>query len=42
MYSGRFSDGIALIRGLYRGDDREEFEREVTQRVRGSRLWVDR
>ncbi|HEU4693173.1 MAG TPA: FG-GAP repeat protein [Vicinamibacterales bacterium] len=42
MYSGRFSDGVALIRGLYRGDDREEFEREVTQKVRGSRLWVDR
>lgn len=42
MYSGRFSDGIALIRGLYRGDDREEFEREVTQKVRSSRLWVDR
>jgi hypothetical protein len=42
MYSGRFSDGVALIRGLYRGDDREQFEREVTQKVRESRLWVER
>jgi hypothetical protein len=42
MYSGRFSDGVALIRGLYRGADREEFEREVTQKVRGSRMWVER
>ena len=42
MYSGRFSDGVALIRGLYRGDDREEFEREVTQRVRASTFWIDR
>ena len=42
MYSGRFSDGVALIRGLYRGDDREQFEREVTQKVRQSTLWVDR
>ena len=42
MYSGRFSDGIALIRGLYKGADREEFEREVTQKVRESRMWVER
>jgi hypothetical protein len=42
MYSGRFSDGVALIRGLYRGADREQFEREVTQKVRESRMWVER
>jgi hypothetical protein len=42
MYSGRFSDGVLLLRGLYRGADREQFEREVTQRVRESRLWVER
>jgi hypothetical protein len=42
MYSGRFTDGVALIRGLYRAVDREEFEREVTQKVRESRMWVDR
>ena len=30
MYSGRFSDGVALIRGLYRAADRQEFEREAT------------
>jgi hypothetical protein len=42
MYSGRFSDGVLLLRGLYRGADREQFEREVTQRVRESRLWIER
>jgi hypothetical protein len=42
MYSGRFSDGVLLLRGLYRGADREQFEREVTQRVRESRLWVEK
>jgi hypothetical protein len=42
MYSGRFSDGVLLLRGLYRGADREQFEREVTQRVHESRMWVER
>ncbi len=41
MYVGPFSDGLALIRGLYRGADREQFERE-TQKVRESPLWVER
>jgi hypothetical protein len=40
MYSGRFDDGLVLLRGLYRGADREQFERETTERVRGSPLWV--
>jgi hypothetical protein len=42
MYSGRFHDGIVLIRGLYRGDDRDEFERDTAERVRQSPLWVER
>jgi hypothetical protein len=42
MYSGRFSDGMLLLRALYRGADREQFEREVTQKVRESPLWVER
>jgi hypothetical protein len=42
MYSGRLQDGIVLIRGLYRGIDRDEFERDTTERVRKSPLWVDR
>jgi hypothetical protein len=42
MYSGRLTDGVALIRGLYRGADREDFERETIERVRRSPLWVER
>jgi hypothetical protein len=42
MYAGRFYDGLVLIRGLYRGADREEFERETVDKVRTSPLWVDR
>lgn len=42
MYAGRFHDGIVLIRGLYRGLDRDEFERDTTDRVRKSPLWVER
>jgi len=41
MYSGRLSDGVALIRGLYHGADREQFERETIERVRASPLWVE-
>lgn len=41
MYSGRLSDGVALIRGLYHGADREQFERETIDRVRASPLWVE-
>jgi len=40
MYSGRFDDGLVLIRGLYRGDDREQFEKETSERVRQSPHWV--
>ncbi len=40
MYAGRFNDGMVLIRALYRGADREEFERETVERVRQSPLWV--
>jgi FG-GAP repeat protein len=42
MYGGRFSDGLALIRGLYRGADRADFERETIEKVRSSPLWVER
>ncbi len=42
MYAGRFSDGVALIRGLYRGADREQFERETVEKVRQSPLWIER
>lgn len=42
MYSGRLHDGIVLIRGLYRGFDRDEFERDTVERVRQSKLWVER
>ena len=42
MYSGRFQDGIVLIRALYRGIDRDEFERDTVERVRKSPLWVER
>ena len=42
MYGGRFTDGLALIRGLYRGVDREDFERETIEKVRSSPLWVER
>ena len=42
MYGGRFSDGLALIRGLYHGADREDFQRETLEKVRSSPLWVER
>ena len=42
MYAGRFTDGLALIRGLYRGADREDFERDTVEKVRKSPLWVER
>jgi len=42
MYSGRFQDGIVLIRALYRGGDRDEFERDTVERVRQSPFWVER
>ena len=42
MYSGRFYDGLVLIRGLYHGADRDQFERDTVERVRHSPLWVER
>jgi len=42
MYSGRFQDGLVLIRALYRGGDRDEFERDTVERVRKSPFWVER
>lgn len=42
MYAGRFHDGLVLIRGLYRGADRQQFERDTVEKVRTSPLWVDR
>jgi hypothetical protein len=40
MDAGRIDDGLVLIRGLYRADDREQFEAETVERVRQSALWV--
>jgi len=40
MYSGRLDDGLVLIRGLYRGPDREQFEKETLARIRESLRWV--
>ena len=42
MYTGRLSDGVALIRRLYRGCDRETFVTETIARTRASALWVSR
>jgi hypothetical protein len=42
MYIGDFDAGRSLIRDLYRGTDRDTFERDVIEGVRASRLWVER
>ncbi len=42
MYSGRFQDGLVLIRALYRGGDRDEFESDTVERVRQSAMWIER
>jgi hypothetical protein len=42
MYTGRFSDGVALLRGLYRGPDRESFEEDTVEQVQSSPLWTPR
>jgi len=42
MYAGRIDDGLVLIRGLYRGADREQFEKETLEMVRKSSFWVAR
>ena len=42
MYTGRLSDGVALIRRLYTGRDMEAFVKETVARTRASALWVSR
>jgi hypothetical protein len=42
MYSGRFDDGLVLIRSLYHGADREQFAHETAERVRTSPMWVEK
>jgi hypothetical protein len=42
MFAGRIDDGLVLIRGLYRGADREVFEKETVDKVRQSPQWVPR
>jgi hypothetical protein len=42
LYTGRTSEGIALLRRLYRHPDRGAFEAAVLMRVRSSPLWVER
>ena len=42
MYAGRIDDGLVLLRGLYRGADREQFEAETLEKVKKSPLWVPR
>jgi hypothetical protein len=39
MYTGRLGEGVALIRGLYRGADLETFVQHVTSQTRLSPLW---
>ena len=40
MYTGRLDEGVALIRGSYRGDDLETFVQQVTTETRSSPLWT--
>lgn len=40
MYLGRVTDGVALIRGLYRHPDREAFEQRTLDTLRSSPLWT--
>jgi hypothetical protein len=42
MFAGRLEDGVVLIRGLYKGADREQFEQETIDRLRRSPHWVPR
>ena len=40
MYAGRFDEGVALFRGLYRQADAPQLERQTIEKVRSSPLWV--
>ena len=40
MYQGRFTDGVTLIRRLYKQPDRQQFERDTVGMVRSSPLWT--
>jgi hypothetical protein len=42
IYIGDVEKGRGLIRDLYRGTDRDAFERDVLEGTRSSRLWVAR
>jgi hypothetical protein len=39
-YTGRIDEGLVLLRALYRGADRDAFEREIVEQVRKSPLWA--
>src|SRR5262249_35283231 len=40
MYVGRFDEGIAVFRRLYRQPDAMQFEQEIITKVRSSALWA--
>ena len=40
MYVGRFDEGVALFRRLYRRGDATELERQAVEKVRSSPFWV--
>jgi len=40
MYAGRFEEGVALFRKLYRHADATDLERQTIHKVRSSSLWV--
>src|SRR5205085_2451203 len=40
MYVGRFDEGVALLRRLYRRADASDLERQTIEKVRSSPLWV--
>jgi len=42
MYTGRFDDGVALLRRLYLHPDVDAFVTKTTDEVRASSFWVDR
>jgi hypothetical protein len=40
LYIGRFDDGIALFRRLYRRADASDLERQTIEKVRSESFWV--
>ena len=40
MYAGRFDEGVALFRRLYRRADASELERKTIEKVRTRPFWV--